>query len=45
MVGGNTAGYSLDVFPDRTKQVFPFPDSQEVAFGFVEFMRVILQRK
>lgn len=33
---------SLNVFPDRPQQVFSFPDGQEVAFGFVEFMRVIL---
>lgn len=34
----------LNVFPDGPKQVFSFPDGQEVAFGFVEFMRVILRK-
>lgn len=35
--------HSLNVFPDGPQQIFPFPDGQEVAFGFVEFMRVILR--
>lgn len=34
--------HSLDVFPDGPQQVFSFSDGQEVAFGFVEFMCVIL---
>lgn len=39
------AGYSLNVFPDRPQEILPFPDGQEVTFGFVEFMCVILSKK
>lgn len=42
---GAVAEYSLNVFPDRPQKVFPFPDGQKVAFGFVEFMCVVLQGK
>lgn len=36
-------GYLLNIFPDRPKQIFPLSDCQEVSFGFVELVCVILE--
>lgn len=36
-------GYLLNIFPDRPKQIFSLSDCQEVSFGFVELVCVILE--
>lgn len=36
-------GYLLNIFPDRPKQIFSFSDCQEISFGFVKLMCIILK--